>query len=199
MILVENVSAGYPDKPVLRECSLHLAPGERGALMGPSGCGKTTLLRLLLGLMAPETGRAEVHGKASCVFQEPRLLPWRTAAENVNAALSDKKETLPQAMEWLERVGLGEATADYPEALSGGMKQRVAIARALAAGGDALLLDEPLKGLDEALRAEIARLILTCCEGGKTLLLVTHDPEEAALLAQRVFVYRDGRFEEEKA
>ena len=196
MILAENLTAGYPGKPVLRDCSLHLAPGERGALMGPSGCGKTTLLRLLLGLMVPEKGRAEVHGRASCVFQEPRLLPWRTAAENVNAVLSDRKETLPEAVEWLERVGLKEAAGEYPDALSGGMKQRTAIARALAAGGDALLLDEPLKGLDEALRHSVARLILDCCRES-TLLVVTHDPAEAALLADRVFVCRDGRFEEE--
>ncbi len=193
MILAENLTAGYPGRTVLWDCSLHVAPGERCALMGPSGCGKTTLLKLLLGLMAPERGRAEIHGRASCVFQEPRLLPWRTAAQNVNAVLSDKAETLGEARAWLEKLALGEAADLCPDELSGGMKQRVAIARALAFGGDALLLDEPLKGLDEALKKHTAELILEASRG-KAILLVTHDREEAALLAQRILVWREGRF-----
>jgi NitT/TauT family transport system ATP-binding protein len=193
MLKLENISLSFGEKTVLQNCSLSLAPGERLALMGPSGCGKTTLLKLLLGLMAPERGRAEIHGRASCVFQEPRLLPWRTAAQNVNAVLSDKAETLGEARAWLEKLALGEAADLCPDELSGGMKQRVAIARALAFGGDALLLDEPLKGLDEALKKHTAELILEASRG-KAILLVTHDREEAALLAQRILVWREGRF-----
>lgn len=193
MILTEELTAGYPGKTVLKDCSLRVLPGERCALMGPSGCGKTTLLKLLLGLMKPLSGRAEIRGKAACVFQEPRLLPWRTAAENVNAVLSDRVETLGEARAWLERLELGEAAGLYPDELSGGMKQRIAIARALAYGGDALLLDEPLKGLDQALKQRTAELILENSRA-KAILLVTHDREEAALLAKRVLVYREGRF-----
>ncbi len=193
MILAENLTAGYPGRTVLRDCELRIRPGERCALMGPSGCGKTTLLKLLLGLMKPESGRAEIHGKAACVFQEPRLLPWRTSVENVNAVLSDREETMAEARSWLERLDLAEAAGLYPEALSGGMKQRVAIARALAYGGDALLLDEPLKGLDQALKRQTAALILENSRD-KALLLATHDREEAALLADRILTYRDGRF-----
>ena len=193
MILTEELTAGYPGKTVLKDCSLRVLPGERCALMGPSGCGKTTLLKLLLGLMKPLSGRAEIRGKAACVFQEPRLLPWRTAAENVNAVLSDRVETLGEARAWLERLELGEAAGLYPDELSGGMKQRIAIARALAYGGDALLLDEPLKGLDQALKQRTAELILENSRD-KAILLVTHDREEAALLAKRVLVYREGRF-----
>ncbi len=193
MILTEELTAGYPGKTVLKDCSLRVLPGERCALMGPSGCGKTTLLKLLLGLMKPLSGRAEIRGKAACVFQEPRLLPWRTAAENVNAVLSDRGETLGEARAWLERLELVEAAGLYPNELSGGMKQRIAIARALAYGGDALLLDEPLKGLDQALKQRTAELILENSRA-KAILLVTHDREEAALLAKRVLVYREGRF-----
>lgn len=193
MILTEELTAGYPGKTVLKDCSLRVLPGERCALMGPSGCGKTTLLKLLLGLMKPLSGRAEIRGKAACVFQEPRLLPWRTAVENVNAVLSDRGETLGEARAWLERLELGEAAGLYPDELSGGMKQRIAIARALAYGGDALLLDEPLKGLDQALKQRTAELILKNSRA-KAILLVTHDREEAALLAKRVLVYREGRF-----
>ena len=193
MILAEKLTAGYPGKTVLKDCSLHVLPGEKCALMGPSGCGKTTLLKLLLGLMKPLGGRSEIRGKAACVFQEPRLLPWRTAAENVNAVLADKGETLPEARAWLEKLGLGEAAGLYPDELSGGMKQRTAIARALAYGGEALLLDEPLKGLDQALKQRTAELILENSRD-KAILLVTHDREEAALLADRVLVYADGLF-----
>jgi len=193
MILTEELTAGYPGKTVLKDCSLRVLPGERCALMGPSGCGKTTLLKLLLGLMKPLSGRAEIRGKAACVFQEPRLLPWRTAAENVNAVLSDRRDSLAEARAWLERLELGEAAGLYPDELSGGMKQRIAIARALAYGGDALLLDEPLKGLDQALKQRTAELILENSRD-KAILLVTHDREEAALLAKRVLVYREGRF-----
>ena len=193
MILAEKLTAGYPGKTVLRNCDLHVLPGESCALMGPSGCGKTTLLKLLLGLMKPVSGRGEIHGRAACVFQEPRLLPWRTALENVNAVLSDRGKSLGEARAWLDKLALGEAAGLYPEELSGGMQQRVAIARALAYGGDALLLDEPLKGLDEKLKLRTAELI---CEAfrGKALLLATHDREEAALLHARVLVYREGRF-----
>ncbi|MBR3555336.1 MAG: ATP-binding cassette domain-containing protein [Oscillospiraceae bacterium] len=193
MILAEKLTAGYPGKTVLKDCSLHVLPGEKCALMGPSGCGKTTLLKLLLGLMKPLSGRSEIRGKAACVFQEPRLLPWRTAAENVNVVLADKGETLPEARAWLEKLGLGEAAGLYPDELSGGMKQRTAIARALAYGGEALLLDEPLKGLDQALKQRTAELILENSRD-KAILLVTHDREEAALLADRVLVYADRLF-----
>ena len=193
MILAEKLTAGYPGKTVLRNCDLHILPGKKCALMGPSGCGKTTLLKLLLGLMKPDSGRAEIHGKAACVFQEPRLLPWRTAAENVNAVLADRRDSLAEARAWLDKLALGEAAGLYPDELSGGMKQRIAIARALAYGGDALLLDEPLKGLDQALKQRTAELILENSRD-KAILLVTHDREEAALLAERVLVYREGRF-----
>ncbi len=193
MIRVSGLTVGYPGTEVLRGCSLHLPAGSRTALTGPSGCGKTTLLKVLLGLLRPEKGSAELGGRASCVFQEPRLLPWCTAVQNVNAVLSDSRETLPEAMEWLRRVQLGDAADVLPARLSGGMRQRVALARALAFGGEILLLDEPLKGLDPALKEALCSLLLAHCRD-RTLLLVTHDPEEAALLTERCFVYRDGTF-----
>ncbi len=193
MILAEKLTAAYAGKTVLRDCSLQIPPGGRCAVMGPSGCGKTTLLKLLLGLRKADSGRAEIRGRAACVFQEPRLLPWRTAAQNVNVVLADREETMAEARAWLERLALGEAADLFPEELSGGMKQRVAIARALAYGGDALLLDEPLKGLDPALKLRTAELILEHSRG-KALLLATHDREEAALLTDRILMYRDGAF-----
>ena len=193
MIRVSELTAGYPGKEVLHNCSLHVPAGAHAALMGPSGCGKTTLLRVLLGLQKPEAGSAEIRGKVSCVFQEPRLLPWCSVLRNVNAVLSDKKETLPEAMEWLRLFRLEAVSEQMPARLSGGERQRAALARALAFGGDVLLLDEPLKGQDEALKGELIALLRDFCRE-RTLLLVTHDPAEAALLTETVYAYRDGSF-----
>ena len=154
MIEVHDLTVTYDGRDVLHKVTLTVPDGAHIALMGPSGCGKTTLLRVLAGLRAPDGGSVRVEpGRIACVFQEPRLLPWRTAAENVNAVLSDRAQTMPQARAWLERLELGTAAEQYPAALSGGMQQRVAIARALAYDAPVLLLDEPFRALDAALRA----------------------------------------------
>ena len=160
MIEMHDLTVTYDGRDVLHKVTLTVPDGAHIALMGPSGCGKTTLLRVLAGLRAPDGGSVRVSpGRIACVFQEPRLLPWRTAAENVNAVLSDRAQTMPQARAWLERLELGEAAEQYPAALSGGMQQRVAIARALAYDAPVLLLDEPFRGLDAALRARVIACI----------------------------------------
>lgn len=194
MIVIDRLNIAYGDTKVLKDCSLRVEKGSRIALMGPSGCGKTTLINVIAGLIAPDSGTVRVNGKVSYVFQEPALFPWLTALENVNVVLSDKPETLPQARRWLEEAGLADSLDKYPHQLSGGQKQRVAICRALAFGGDILLLDEPLKGLDPDTRERVADLILRECRD-KTLLLVTHDQWEAQRFCQTVLTYQNGRFE----
>jgi len=195
MIRFQNVRLSYGDAPVLEIPALHIAPGERTALMGPSGCGKTSLLKLAAGLMRPDAGTAEVNARRiAFVFQEPRLLPWRNTAENVAAVLEgSKKAALERAADWLERLGLGTDMDKYPRELSGGMAQRVNIARALAFDGDLLLLDEPFKGLDEARRTEVVDIISSYA-GGRTLLLATHDRGEAEALCGRILTYEDNTF-----
>ena len=184
MLKMEHISHRYADRAVLENLSLALGPGQRAALMGPSGCGKTTLLRIALGLVKPTEGTVENHfSKTAVVFQEPRLLPWSTALENVNLVLSDGKATLDRAKKWLEAVELGEAWDRYPRELSGGMQQRAALARALAAEGDLLVLDEPFKGLDPELRRKMLALV---DRTDAALLLVTHDEAEAEALACRI-------------
>ena len=180
MLKLQNISHCYGDHTVLKNISLVLNPGQRIALMGPSGCGKTTLLRIAMGLLKPTEGNVDnSFQRTTAVFQEPRLLPWRTAAENVNLVLSDKAATMDAAKHWLAKLGLGDAGDKYPEELSGGMQQRVAIARALAMEADLLVLDEPFKAMDEALRDQVIALV------GQTkaaILLVTHEEEEAKAL-----------------
>ena len=194
MLKLENISVRFDGKPVLSDCSLSLGGGERLAIMGPSGCGKTTLLRVALSLQPPDTGSVSADvGRTAAVFQEPRLLPWRTAAENVNVVLSDGPETMPEALSMLERVELSDAVGKYPSELSGGMQQRVSIARALAFRPDLLVLDEPFHGLDEALRGRIISH-LSASLPSASLLLATHSEEEALSLGCRILRYRDGRF-----
>ncbi len=194
MLELKNISVRFDGTPVLSDCSLSLGDGERLALMGPSGCGKTTLLRVVLSLQPPDTGSVSGDaGRTAAVFQEPRLLPWRTAAENVNVVLSDTPETMPEALSMLERVELSEAGEKYPSELSGGMQQRVSIARALAYRPDLLVLDEPFRGLDEELRGRIVSL-LSASLPSASLLLATHSEEEARALGCRVLHYRDGCF-----
>ena len=194
MLELNNISVRFDGKSVLSGCGLSLGDGERLALMGPSGCGKTTLLRVALSLQPPDTGSVSGDpGRTAVVFQEPRLLPWRTAAENVNVVLSDTPETMPEALSMLERVELSDAGEKYPAELSGGMQQRVSIARALAFRPDLLVLDEPFRGLDDELRGRMVSLLNTSLQSA-SLLLVTHSEEEAEALGCRVLRYRDGCF-----
>ena len=180
MLKLTDISHSYGDHSVLKGVILKMEPGRRMALMGPSGCGKTTLLRIALGLIAPAEGRVENRfSRTRAVFQEPRLLPWATALENVNMVLEDNQTTLEKAKAALESVGLADALNKYPQELSGGMQQRVAIARALAAEADLLVLDEPFKAMDPELRQKIIALVK---ETKAAILLVTHEEEEAMAL-----------------
>jgi ABC-type nitrate/sulfonate/bicarbonate transport system ATPase subunit len=182
MITLNDVTVTFsPDKTVLEHVTLDLPAGATTAIMGASGRGKTTLLRLLAGIISPTSGNVTREtDRISFAFQDPALLPWLSAAENVNLVLSDRKETLPTAREWLARVGLEKDADRYPAELSGGMKQRVALARALATDADVLLLDEPFRGLDAALHQEMRELIRTARQG-KTTVLVTHDESDLCI------------------
>ena len=193
MIRLHDLSLSFDGQPVLKHCNFRVAPGERVAITGPSGCGKTTLINVIAGLLRPDSGSVEIGGTVSYVFQEPALFPWLTALENINVVLSDSPATYPEAERWLAEAGLAEWADKYPHQLSGGQKQRVALCRALAFGGDVLLLDEPLKGLDPETREKIADLIRRAW-AGKTLLLVTHDPWEADALCDKRYTFENGTF-----
>lgn len=187
--------------PVLDHVSLQVQPGEFVALLGPSGCGKSTLLRLVAGLEAPTTGQITQDGQPITrpdpsrivVFQDPTLFPWRTVRDNVALGLQARK--VPQAQYTrvdaaLELVGLSEFAASYPHQLSGGMAQRAALARALVNEPQLLILDEPLGKLDSLTRLSMqGELLKLWQKAGFSVLLVTHDVEEALFLANRVVVF----------
>lgn len=189
---LENVSRCFGALEVFRDLSLDVAAGEFVAIVGPSGCGKTTLLNLFSGFDQPTAGRVVSRGRMRMVYQQDGLFPWATVAENISMGLREVRnetERAEQLAEMLSLIKLKGFEQHYPHQLSGGMRQRVELARALAGESDMLLLDEPFSSLDYLtrlrLRRELARMLR---ERPRTVVLVTHDIEEAAQLADRVVV-----------
>ena len=183
-VRILNLTKAFGDKRVLSDFSLTVPAGTRIALMAPSGAGKTTLLRILLGLERADGGRVEgVPARVSVVFQEDRLCPWLSVAENIRLTAPRAKDgEIAHVLSSLDLAG--EENTPAAE-LSGGMARRAAIARALVFDGEMLILDEPFRGLDEDTRARTAACIFEMAEG-KTLLLITHDEREAALLCAHI-------------
>lgn len=182
----KNVTKKYGDRAVLESFSLTLPTGVI-AVMGESGSGKTTLLRIAAGLTAPDGGEFIHEGEIAVMFQEPRLLPWKTARENVCAVLAKGQKSL--ADKYLSAVGLADAAEKLPSELSGGMAQRVAFARFLAYAEEKnatlLLLDEPFSALDSETSEKMIALLKKFAKN-KTTLLVTHDESDAESLADRI-------------
>ncbi|QIN83812.1 ATP-binding cassette domain-containing protein [Rubrobacter tropicus] len=209
---LDNVSHRYGgDAPALETLSLAVEPGELVALLGPSGCGKTTALKVVAGLLRPESGDVRVDGQsvvgtpperreAAMVFQKPLLFPHMSVARNVGFGLrmrgARRDDAERKAHEALRRVRMESFADRSPEELSGGQQQRVALARALVTGPRLLLLDEPFSALDANLREEMRDLILGLQrEGGHTTVFVTHDQEEAVVLADRIALIFGGKLQ----
>jgi NitT/TauT family transport system ATP-binding protein len=192
LLRLDRLGAAFGAVEVLKDLSLEVQRGEFVAFVGPSGCGKTTLLNLCSGYLKPTSGTIARAGRVRMVFQQDGLFPWLTVGENVGMGLrhvAEEAERGRRAQALLALVALEGFEAHYPHQLSGGMRQRVELARALAGETDLLLMDEPFSALDYLtrlrMRAELARLLR---ERPRTVVLVTHDIEEAAQLADRVFV-----------
>ncbi|MES2206604.1 MAG: ATP-binding cassette domain-containing protein [Pseudomonadota bacterium] len=195
---IVNLSKKFNERTVLKNLNLNITPGEFVAIVGRSGCGKSTLLKIIAGLEEYEgdvfsdnqlfTGSSEA---VRVMFQEARLLPWKNVFDNVLLGLPLSKIHLVKSL--LESVGLSDRAGDWPSCLSGGQRQRVALARALAHRPRLLLLDEPLGALDALTRIEMQRLIEKLWQQHKfTAILVTHDVQEAVMLADRVVVIEAG-------
>ncbi len=196
MISIKNINKTYKNVTALHDVSLDINQGEFIALVGMSGGGKSTLLRLIAGLEQPTSGSVTIDQASSkslmrVMFQEDRLLPWMSVLDNLSFGSKDKN-TKAHAKELLELVELDDYANQYPTQLSGGQKQRVALARALMSHPQILLLDEPLGALDALTRRKMQDLILDICQKQNlTTILVTHDVEEAARMADRIIVMKD--------
>lgn len=196
---VEGLRKSFGSAPVLGPIDLHLEAGSITVIIGRSGCGKTTLLRCLGGLERPDSGLIRIgqeplkRENVGYVFQEPRLMPWLTVARNVGFGLADRDAGARDAAvrNALHRIGLPDAGSLLPKQLSGGMAQRVALARGLAPEPEVLLLDEPFSALDPFTREQMQDHLLHLHRHyGTTIVLITHDMDEALTLADRVLVLR---------
>ncbi|MBV8859342.1 MAG: ABC transporter ATP-binding protein [Acidobacteria bacterium] len=192
VLAVREVSHSFGGAPVLDRIGFEVAPGEVVAFVGPSGCGKTTLLRLLSGFYRPEAGAVERRGSTRMIYQQDGLLPWLTVSENIALGLrhvAEKASREERLARLLQLIRLQGFARHYPHQLSGGMRQRVELARALAGDTSVLLMDEPFSSLDYQTRARMrAELTRVLSERPVAVVLVTHDIEEAVLLADRVLV-----------
>lgn len=192
MITFEHVDKSFNGLKVLDDLCFSVAEGQIVGIVGPSGVGKTTILKLITGIIQPDEGRLTVADTVvGYVFQEPRLLPWRTALDNVADPLRaqgvSKAEARRAAAEWLQRVGLQGFEQYHPAELSGGMAQRVSIARALAVRPRILLLDEPFSNMDTALKLSLIGILQGMIrERTVTAVYVTHDLTESLQLADRI-------------
>jgi sulfonate transport system ATP-binding protein len=193
---LRGLTKRYAGRTVLDGVNLKIEPGEFVAVVGRSGCGKSTLLRAIAGLELPDAGQVKIGGggqkpETRMMFQDARLLPWKTVLQNVALGLEEGTERARAA---LQSVGLRDRADDWPAALSGGQRQRVALARALVHEPQLLLLDEPLGALDALTRIEMQQLIESLWTArGFTAVLVTHDVQEAVVLADRILLIEQGR------
>jgi NitT/TauT family transport system ATP-binding protein len=206
IITFENVGVVLGEDPIYDRLSFDVRRGEFVCILGPSGCGKSTSLRIIGGLLDASSGRVTVDGRdphdawpeIAFVFQSPRLVPWRTALDNVllgselRFGAGDRERRRARASELLRLVGLAGDTDKYPSMLSGGERQRVAIARAIVGQRSLLLADEPTGALDSVNGEAVMKLLRSACKRGLAGVIVTHDAQLAAW-ADRVVFVRDGR------
>ena len=200
LLHVRDLTISYGGEPVLERASLSVGEGSFVSLVGPSGSGKSSLLRAVIGLQRPLSGAVETtfaHAEIGLLFQDDALLPWKTARDNVALGLTlhgmERGKALAEADTWLDRLGLAGFGDRFPRHLSGGQRKRVALAQVLARRPKLILMDEPFASLDAIVRSRVIRDVVALVEqGGISVLLVTHDLEEALTLSDDVYLLSQG-------
>jgi NitT/TauT family transport system ATP-binding protein len=194
---LKNIYKGFDDLKVLKDVSLHVNKGEIVTLLGPSGSGKTTLFKIAAGLLNQNQGTVfyDESIRAGYVFQEPRLLPWRKIEDNfkfVQKNYLESKKAKSVRSSLLKLTNLEQTLENYPSELSGGMKQRIEILKAISIKPNFLIMDEPLKSVDTQTEVNLRNLLLRLhIEREIDIFMITHDPEEAALMSDRIYVLSD--------
>ena len=190
----QNNSAAVSETAIFKDFNIKIPASKVSVILGPSGCGKSTLLNIIHGILTPASGVIEKDksNEISYLFQEPRLLPWKTVGQNIELILKnhyEHKQRQKITRHYLEIIGLNDFADYYPSELSGGMRQRVAIARAFAYPAEIILMDEPFQALDPGLKLNLTRLFSSLwIEDNRTSLFVTHDITEAIFLGDEIFV-----------
>jgi NitT/TauT family transport system ATP-binding protein len=192
---LKNISKSYGELEIFKDFTISFVRGSINCILGPSGCGKTTLLNILNGTVPLDSGNADEFKdlRLSCVFQEPRLLPWKSVKENIAFVLKENMKTeemQKRVDEYLSLVQLEKFSDFYPSKLSGGMKQRVSLARAFSYDSDIILMDEPFKALDYKLKYNLIEQFFRLWEKDKrTVIFVTHDVDEALQIGHHMFLF----------
>ncbi len=206
MIALVDVCKSFNGHPVLNKMSLAVRKNEVAGLLGRSGCGKSTVLKLVAGLLHPDSGSVKVGSrKIGYIFQEHRLIPWKTALENVCFSLKasgcSTEESQEKAVKFIKKMGLAGFEDHYPAQLSGGMCQRVSIARAFAVDPDILLMDEPFSALDFELKDTLLAIVheMLINHHSMTALYVTHNPDELKKIANKIYTFAEKGLVEETA
>ncbi len=192
-IRIENISKSFDGDKIIDNISINVEEGELVSILGPSGCGKSTIFNIIAGLLKQDSGKVDVNGKLSYMYQKDLLLPYKTIIDNVSLPLVLRKEKKSEAREevrqYFKVFGLEGYEDKYPKELSGGMRQRANFMRTYVNSNDIMLLDEPFGALDSITKSSMQKWLLDIRKKVKsTILLITHDIEEAILLSDRIYV-----------